>query len=105
MRAAIFDIGPQRVVAKPAAPVLAAGQDPNSIEYRVAMEQFEADYRAYAAAERPFMSQRKIFEKEFGQAVEIVMWSVDAAESVEHDPRRFHYVLPAGIKCTARRVM
>jgi hypothetical protein len=105
MRSTIFDIGPQRVVAKPTAPVLAAGQDANGIEHQVAMEQFEADYRAYAAAERPFMSQRDAFEKEFGQAVEIVTWSVDAAESVEHDPRRFHYVLPAGVKCTARRVM
>jgi hypothetical protein len=97
LRKKIWDTGPYLALVMPKAPVLADGAEPNGVEHRVALEQYETDYRAWHAAERQFKRERAEFEKQHGQAVEIDAWHVDAGEMLGNDPRRYRETLPPGL--------
>jgi hypothetical protein len=111
LRSRIWDTGPYFALVKPEAPALAEGQDPDSVEHRVALEEYEASYRRWRAAKQQFERERAEWEKTSGGgAVELDMFHVDAGESLEKDPRRYHAALPHGAKAglkadAARKVM
>jgi hypothetical protein len=98
LRRRIFDMGPQPIAAKPNPPVLADGQNPRGVQYTVEYEEFEAAYRSWFAANRQFEKERQAWERKFGQAAEIDLWSVDAGEYLMNDPKRYRETLPAGVQ-------
>lgn len=59
--------------------------DLEMIEFRDAMEGYEADLRKYKAAKEAYAE----FEDKYGGPYEIVQKSVDAADSLARDPKRF----------------
>jgi hypothetical protein len=104
-RRRIWDTGPWLRVVKPVAPALADGQDPNGVEHRIAMEQYERDYRAYFVAELEFQRERAEWEKMNGAgavATEIDAWHVNAGDSLQRDPKRYHAELPEGYRAGPR---
>jgi hypothetical protein len=97
MRTRIWDTGPYLAVARPKAPVLGEGEVA-AIEYRVQLEHYERDYRAFVPVERQFLRERAAWEKESGGGpIEIDTWQVDAGEMLGRDPRRYFAQLPAGV--------
>lgn len=90
MMVVLWDLGPSKPEApkRPKAPKGNEGEpeyDLALVDFRMEMEDYETALRKHKADKIAYAK----FEKDYGGAYEITMWSVDAHDALERDPKRY----------------
>jgi hypothetical protein len=86
----LWDLGPSKPVApkRPDTPAGKKGEpeyDLAMIEFRGVLEKYDEDLRAYGRDKINFAE----WQKKQGGPIEMRFWSVDAADALERDPKRY----------------
>lgn len=90
MRRRVWDVGPQKPTA-PARPEAPKGKngDPDyevaKIDFQEVLEDYQEAIRTYGRLKQEYAD----WHKRYGGPFELVMWSMDALEALQRDPKRY----------------